>query len=127
DLVAQKALRAIDLGPLRGPHGLFFAQGFLYFTAEANKAIGRYDPSTAKVDWILGTGQDRTHMIWVSKNLDRTYTSNVSSATVTIIERIFTRAGGFGPPAPTEPRRKPVLPGAGRGIHPIGPERVMMP
>ena len=27
DLVAQKALSSIDLGPLRGPHGLAFAGG----------------------------------------------------------------------------------------------------
>ena len=66
DLVAQKSLPPIDLGVLHGPHGLWFAGGKLYFTAEANKVIGRYDPSTGKVDWILGTGQDRTHMIVVS-------------------------------------------------------------
>src|SRR5207249_910838 len=46
DVVAQKALPAVDLGPLRGPHGLMFVQGMLYFTAEANKAIGRYNPSS---------------------------------------------------------------------------------
>src|SRR5436305_2255855 len=27
DLVAQKTLEAVDLGPLRGPHGLMFAAG----------------------------------------------------------------------------------------------------
>ena len=65
DLVAQKALAPIDLGVLHGPHGLAFAGGKLYFTAEANKVIGTYDPASGKVDWILGTGQDRTHMIAV--------------------------------------------------------------
>src|SRR5271157_1328252 len=66
DLVAQKALPSIDLGPLRGPHGLTFVGGKTWFTAEAAKAIGRYDPASHKVDWILGTGQNRTHMIYVS-------------------------------------------------------------
>jgi YVTN family beta-propeller protein len=131
DLIAQKASPAIDLGPLYGPHGLFFVQDYLYFTAEANKAIGRYDPKAGKVDWVLGTGQDRTHMIWVSQNLDRIYTSNVSSATMTIIQRTLARLGG--PPAPPRapipsgPGRGPEPSGPGRGVHPIGPERALIP
>jgi streptogramin lyase len=35
DLVGQKPLPAIDLGALRGPHGLVFEQGKVWFTAEA--------------------------------------------------------------------------------------------
>jgi len=57
DLVAQKGLPAIDLGPLRGPHGLAFVGGKVWFTAEAAKVIGSYDPAANKVDWVLGTGQ----------------------------------------------------------------------
>src|ERR1700729_4014612 len=40
DLVGQKALPSIDLGALRGPHGLQFAGGKVWFTAEAAKAFG---------------------------------------------------------------------------------------
>ncbi len=87
DLLAQKTLPVIDLGALRGPHGLAFAGGKLWFTAEAAKAIGSYDPATKQIDWILGTGQDRTHMIYVFPNLDPIVTTNVNSATVTLIER----------------------------------------
>ena len=91
DLVEMKALTPIDLGPLRAPHGLTFVGGKLWFTAEGAKAIGSYDPATKKVDWILGTGQNRTHMIYVWPDLSRIVTSNVSSATMTIIEKV---AGG---------------------------------
>jgi YVTN family beta-propeller protein len=98
DLVARKALPAIDLGALRSTHGLDFAGGKLYFTAETNKVIGRYDPATQRVDWVLGTGQDRTHMIAVSKSLDRIVTSNVNSATISIIEQVSPPSGGFSPP-----------------------------
>ena len=98
DLVAQKSLPAIDLGAMRGPHGLWFAGGKLYFTAEANKVIGRYDPSTGKIDWILGTGQDRTHMVVVSNGLDRIFASNVSSGTISIIEKVTRPSGPPGPP-----------------------------
>src|ERR1700689_2884157 len=98
DLVARKALPPIDLGALHSPHGLAFTGGKLYFTAETNKIIGRYDPATQRVDWILGTGQDRTHMIEVSKSLDRIITSNVNSATISIIEQVSQPNAGFGPP-----------------------------
>ncbi len=103
DLVARKALPPIDLGAIRSTHGLAFAAGKLYFTAETNKVIGRYDPATQRVDWILGTGQDRTHMIQVSKSLDKIFTSNVNSATISIIEQVSPPPGS-GPPAGAPPR-----------------------
>ncbi len=103
DLVARRALPPIDLGALRSTHGLAFAGGKLYFTAETNKVIGRYDPATQRVEWILGTGQDRTHMVLVSKSLDRIFTSNVNSATISIIEQVSHPNGGFGPPPGAPP------------------------
>ncbi len=87
DLVAQKALPPVDLGALRGPHGLTFVGGRVWFTAEGAKAIGSYDLATKSVDWILGTGQNRTHMIYVSPDLKTIVTTNVSSGTVSIIEK----------------------------------------
>jgi YVTN family beta-propeller protein len=98
DLVAQKAMPPIELGALEGPHGLDFVGGKLYFTAETSKAIGRYNPATKKIDWIMGTGQDRTHMVWVAPSMDKIVTSNVSSATISIMELVSQQGGGFGPP-----------------------------
>jgi YVTN family beta-propeller protein len=97
DLIAQKTLQAVDLGALRGPHGLMFAGGKVWFTAEAAKVIGSYDPSTNKVDWVLGTGQNRTHMIYVFDDLKRMITSNISSATLTLVEQSAPPAAGNGP------------------------------
>lgn len=111
DLVAQKALPDIDTGVLNGPHGLAFVGGKLYFTAEGAKVIARYDPATAKIDWIMGTGQNRTHMIYVTPDQNPIYTTNVSSATVTILERVALPP--MGPP-----------PGAGPGSGPGGPPRM---
>jgi YVTN family beta-propeller protein len=96
DLVGQKRMPSIELGALRGPHGLAFAEGKVLFTAEAAKAIGSYDPSTAKVDWIMGTGQDRTHMLYVFPGGKRILTTNVNSATVTLLEKTEGRGGGPG-------------------------------
>jgi YVTN family beta-propeller protein len=109
DLAAQRTLGTIDLGPLRGPHGLTFVGGKTWFTAEGAKAIGRYDPATKKVDWILGTGQNRTHMIYVSDDQQRIITTNVSSGTVSIIgmEPVH-----MGPPPGLAPGPPP---GAGQG------------
>ena len=113
DLVAQKPLPPIDLGALRGPHGLTFVGGKTWFTAEGAKAIGSYDPATKKIDWILGTGQNRTHMIYVTEDLERIYTTNVSSGTVSILEK--TASPPAGPPrrqpAPGAPPRPMAIPG----------------
>src|SRR5579863_2970756 len=100
DLVGRKALPSIDLGALTGPHGLTFVGGKVWFTAEGAKAIGSYDPATQKVDWILGTGQNRTHMIFVFEDLKRIVTTNVSSGTVTMIDKTPPRTAGgpLGPP-----------------------------
>ena len=104
DLAAARRLPAIELDPLHGPHGLWFAGGKLYFTAETNKVIGRYDPGTKKVDWILGTGQNRTHMVLVAPDLNHLFTSNVNSGTITLIEKAATPAGGPGRPPGGPPR-----------------------
>jgi YVTN family beta-propeller protein len=87
DLIGQKEIRRVDLGPLRRPHGLFFAEGKLYFTAEVNKLIGRYDPASNQVDWLLGTGQNTTHMVLLNHDNSKLFTANISSDSISIIER----------------------------------------
>jgi len=107
DVALQTRLNTIDLGPLRGPHGLDFVGGKVWFTAEAAKAIGSYDPGSSKVDWILGTGQNRTHMIYVSSDAKRIITTNVSSGTVSIIESSGTRlSNAAANAAPSGPPRE---------------------
>jgi YVTN family beta-propeller protein len=86
DLVNKKALTPVDTKPLIGLHGLYFAAGKVWFTAEGSKTVGRYDPQTGKVDWAMGTGQDRTHMLHVTPDGKHIYTTNVSSGTVSILE-----------------------------------------
>ena len=99
DIVSFTPKPAIDLGPLRGPHGVFQAAGKVYFTAEVAKAIGRIDPASNKVDWSLGTGQDISHMVVVSPDGKRMFTVNVQSASASVIERATGRAGRFAPAA----------------------------
>jgi YVTN family beta-propeller protein len=131
DLAKQKALPAIDLGALRGPHGLAFVGGNLWFTAEGAKVIGSYDPATKKIDWVVGTGQDRTHMIYVFPDLNRIVTSNVSSATMTVIEKTNGPARGFGPgsggPPPSAGPGMPNAPGGPMGTPPINWTETVIP
>lgn len=102
DLVGQKALPTLDTKPLNGPHGITFVGGKVWFSAEGAKAVGRYDPATNKFDWCMGTGQDRTHMLYVTPDAKKVYTTNVSSATVSILTDTLIAPrggpGGFGPP-----------------------------
>jgi YVTN family beta-propeller protein len=122
DLAAMKALPPIDLGPLRAPHGLDYAANKLWFTAEGAKVIGSYDPATQKIDWVLGTGQNRTHMIYVWPDVSRIVTSNVSSATLTIVEK--TTGGGRGRGGPQTDWDETVI-AVGRGAEgfDVSPDR----
>jgi YVTN family beta-propeller protein len=115
DLIGQKAEPQIDLGALRGPHGLAFAEGKVWFTAEAAKAIGSYDPLSARIDWIMGTGQNRTHMIYIFPVAQEIMTTNVNAATVTILEHIAGQAAN----TPQGPPQGPPLAG-GRSQNPGG-------
>ncbi|HEX3986375.1 MAG TPA: YncE family protein [Acidobacteriaceae bacterium] len=114
DLVDQKALPSIDTGALNGPHGLAFVGGKLWFTAEGAKAIARYDPSTHKIDWIMGTGQNRTHMLYVTPDQKHIYTTNVSSGTVSFIEQVALPPMGP-PPGMHPPAGAPRQPPPGFG------------
>jgi YVTN family beta-propeller protein len=87
DLVNRKQVQQFDLGALSKPHGIEYAAGKVYFTAELSRAIGRYDPATNKVDWVMGTGQNRTHMLFPSRDLGKIFTTNVDSDSVGIFEQ----------------------------------------
>jgi YVTN family beta-propeller protein len=87
DIAAQKELRRVDLGPLRRPHGIVCADGKVYFTAEVNKLVARYDPVANQVDWLLGTGQNSTHMLLFSKDGNQIFTANIGSDSITVIDR----------------------------------------
>ena len=86
DLETMKETRRVDLLPLMRPHGLQMIGGRIYFTAETNRAIARYDPVKGKVDWVMGTGQNGSHMIVGTTDEKRFYTANIGSDNVTAFE-----------------------------------------
>lgn len=86
DLSSMKPLSPVDLEPLKAPHGLDMVNGKVFFTAEGSKVIGSYDPEKQQVLWVVGTGQNRTHMLKVNLDLSAIYTANVTSGTISILE-----------------------------------------
>lgn len=85
DLVAKKPQLNLDTKPLYGPHDIVYVDNKVWFTAEGSKAVGRYDPASGKIEWSMGTGQDRTHMLHVTADTKNIYTININSGTVSIL------------------------------------------
>lgn len=86
DIGARKE-RRVDLTPMSKPHGVWTVGNKVYFTAEANQLIGRYDPAANKIDMLLGTGQAGTHMVLVLPDESKIFTSNIAGNSIAIFER----------------------------------------
>lgn len=85
DLMSQKELRRVDVGPGSSPHGITFARGKVYFTAEGYKIVDSYDPISNRIDWIGGIGQNRVHQLVLTRDATRLFTANIGSDTVAAI------------------------------------------
>jgi YVTN family beta-propeller protein len=86
DTSTGKEIRRFDVSPLMRPHGLQVIGGKLYFTAEVNRVIARYDPVANKIDWLMGTGQNGSHMVVGTGDQKRFFTANIGSDSVTSFE-----------------------------------------
>lgn len=128
DLINQKPLKNIDTRPLWGPHGIEFVEGKVWFSAEGSKAVGRYDPESNTLDWSMGTGEDRTHMLYVRSDGKEIYTTNVNGGTVSILTAPEPPASTSqpGPPRPRNEWTQTVIPTArgseGFDVSPDGQE-----
>jgi len=91
DVAAMKEIRKIDTGTASAPHDVLYAGGKLYFTAEGYKSIGRYDPVANKVEWMLGIGQDGTHLLVLGKDQQTMWVPNRGSNSISVIDGV---AGG---------------------------------
>ncbi len=93
DLAAGKELHRVDLLPMQRPHGITVAEGKVWFTAEGSKLIGRYDPAANKVDTLMGTGQNGTHMVILSKDASRIFAANIGGDSISIFTHTPDGAG----------------------------------
>lgn len=119
DLVNAKALPDIDVSPLQGPHGFSLRGNTLWFTADKSKAVAALDLATNRVTGVLGTGGDRTHMIWANADASKIIASNAISGTLSIFDAridapMIVPGSPPAPPAYTAPGFKHTLVPTGR-------------
>ena len=85
DLDAQKEIHRVELGELKGPHGVVFAGNAAWFTAEGAKAAALYSPEKNKIERVVHTEQERTHMVALVGRGLGLVTTNVNSDTVSYL------------------------------------------
>lgn len=87
DLEKRQRVDIMDLGRPVRPHCALFGQdGLLYVTAELDNAVDVIDPYHRKITGTLPTGKTQSHMMVMSHDGKRSYTSNIGSGTVTAID-----------------------------------------
>ncbi|MGB9031559.1 MAG: cytochrome D1 domain-containing protein [Acidobacteriaceae bacterium] len=87
DLVARRRQSTIDLGrPLRPHSAVFGADGLLYVTTELANAVAIVDTTRGSVVGEIPTGKPQSHMLVLSPDGRRGYTSNVDSGTVSVLD-----------------------------------------
>jgi len=88
DLDSRKMVTSIDLGAPSRPHCAVFGpgNGMLYVTSELTNSIKVIDPVELKVIDSVPTGEPESHMMVITKDGKRAYTSNVGAGTVSAID-----------------------------------------
>lgn len=86
DVDTGKERQRIDVRPFLRPHGLRLVGDKLYFTSEVTRTVARLDLGSGRVDWALGLGQAVSHMLDVSPDGRRLYTTNMLSDTVSAVD-----------------------------------------
>ncbi len=90
DLKGRKVIDTINFPKPTRPHCAMFGpkDGKLYVTAELTNSIDVIDPSTRKIVDSIPTGQPESHMLAISSDGTRGYTSNVGPGSVSAIDLI---------------------------------------
>jgi YVTN family beta-propeller protein len=86
NLLTREVERKVDVLPLLQPHGLALAGGFLWFTTEQSRTVGRFNLKTGKVDWSMGIGRSKTHMILVDRAARLLFTADIGSGGITALD-----------------------------------------
>jgi DNA-binding beta-propeller fold protein YncE len=88
DIASRKRIDMLDLGkPLR-PHCAVFGpqNGLLYVTTELANAVTIIDPNSLRILGTVPTGQAESHMLAISHDGKRGYTSNVHLGTISVLD-----------------------------------------
>lgn len=87
DMQSLKPVKDIDTKPFYVPHGMAYYNDTLWYTAQGSKCVVAYDIKKEQPVTVLGTGQDFTHLIYLTNNGTRFYTTNVESGTISVYEK----------------------------------------
>lgn len=88
DLATRKIVGTVDFGKGVRPHCAVFGpkNGLLYVTTELDNTVTVIDPGTLKIIGTIPTGQAESHMLAITRDGRRGYTSNVGSGTVSVLD-----------------------------------------
>jgi DNA-binding beta-propeller fold protein YncE len=88
DIAAHKVVGNLDFGHGVRPHMPIFGpkDGLLYVTTELDQSITLIDPATLKIVGHIPTGQPQSHMLALSHDGRRGYTTNVGPGTVSVLD-----------------------------------------
>jgi YVTN family beta-propeller protein len=88
DLDQKTVVGTIDLNKGVRPHCAVIGpkNGLLYVTTELDNAITVIDPATLKIVNRIPTGQAESHMLAITRDGRRGYTSNVGAGTVSVLD-----------------------------------------
>ena len=87
DIASRKRIATVDFGRPERPHcPMFGPDGRLYVTTELTNTITVIDPKTHEIVDRIPTGQPESHMVALTRDGKRAYTSNVHVGTVSAID-----------------------------------------
>jgi YVTN family beta-propeller protein len=88
DLPSRTVTGKVDFGHGVRPHCPVYdrASGMLYVTTELDQTVTIVDPQTLKVVGTVPTGQKESHMLVISRDGKRGYTSNVGAGSVSVLD-----------------------------------------
>lgn len=90
DISSRKIVNTVDFGRGVRPHCAVIGpkNGLLYVTTELENSITMIDPGTLKIVGTVPTGQPESHMLALSSDGKRGYTSNVGPGTVSVLDMV---------------------------------------
>jgi YVTN family beta-propeller protein len=88
DLPTRQVVGTVDFGRGVRPHCAVFGprNGLLYVTTELDNSVTVIDPQALKVVGTIPTGQPESHMLAITSDGRRGYTSNVGPGTISVLD-----------------------------------------
>jgi len=88
DLASRKIVGTVDFGKGVRPHCAVVGpkNGLLYITTELENSVTVIDPRTLKIVGSVPTGQPESHMLAITRDGRKGYTSNVGPGTVSALD-----------------------------------------